>query len=521
VDKLTKVIRTIYQEFAQFSRYIMGLPLYRYQLVPMEAIRDSVLNRSGLEFLLVFPRQSGKNEAVAQLLVFLLNLLQRSGGNIVYGATGDGLGRGITRLEDRLDNPLNAGHWKKSVRPASRILGNAAVVFLSTHPSALARGETAHWLLVIDEMQDQASSHFEAVFEPMRAANNATAVYIGTVKSSTDALWIKKRELEALQGQDHIQRVFIVSAEEVTAENSAYGEFLAKKVAKLGRSHPIVASEYFNEPLDNQGRLFDRRRLALMQGSHERNTEPRQISGPVVATLDVGGQDEAATDLLANLANPGRDFTVAHVFEMRQSEHGDSLPAYKALDIFVDQGSRHFQSVPGLPSLVERLLAWYRHWGVIHLVADESGVGGGLVDWMASKMGPTWVTGYNFAGRQGKAALGSRFLSVVETGRFQYWSGEADQPLSDDWWFFNQARYCQYYLPAEGQFDRDLRWGVPDSYKIDSPEGRVLLHDDRLISAALVAVFDDLIKKGAVRLGRAVSAIIQPIDPLDQRELEY
>jgi hypothetical protein len=163
--------------------------------------------------------------------------------------------------------------------------------------------------------------------------------------------------LEALQSRDQIQRVFVVSAAEVTAENSSYGEFLAKKVAKLGRNHPIVASEYFNEPLDNQGRLFDRRRLALMRGVHERISDPRQIDGPVVATLDVGGQDEAATDLLANLANPGRDFTAAHVFELRQSQHGDSLPGYRALDIFVDQGSRHFQSVPGRPSLVERLLA--------------------------------------------------------------------------------------------------------------------------------------------------------------------
>ena len=41
----------------------------------------------------MLPRQSGKNEAVAQLLVYLLNLLQRAGGQMVYGATADALGR--------------------------------------------------------------------------------------------------------------------------------------------------------------------------------------------------------------------------------------------------------------------------------------------------------------------------------------------------------------------------------------------------------------------------------------------
>ena len=67
------------------------MSLHEYQLAPLEMVRESVLRQQGYEFLMVCPRQSGKNEAVAHLLVNLLNLLQRRGGNIVYGATGDGL----------------------------------------------------------------------------------------------------------------------------------------------------------------------------------------------------------------------------------------------------------------------------------------------------------------------------------------------------------------------------------------------------------------------------------------------
>ena len=40
------------------------------------------------------------------------------------------------------------------------------------------------------------------------------------------------------------------------------------------------------------------------------------------------------------------------------------------------------------------------------------------------------------------------------------------------------------------------------------------IHDDRLLYASLVAVFDDLYITGQLRLGRAHSAIIPASDPL-------
>jgi hypothetical protein len=513
-------IRLILSDVGRFSRLAIGMPLYEYQQRPLRPVVDSVLHGRGAQFLLVFPRQSGKNEAVAQLLVYLLNLLQRRGGNIVYGATGDGLGRGITRLEQRLDNPWNRTWWRKGSGPARRMLGRAAVVFLSTHPSAATRGETAHWLLVIDELQDQDATHLEAVFEPMRAANNATALYIGTVKTKHDALWRKKGELEAAQQADGLQRVFIVSPDEVTAGNEAYGRFLAGKVARYGRRHPVIASEYFNEPVDAEGGLFDRRRLALMRGNHARQApgETERSLVQRVATLDVGGIDEAATDPLARLANPGRDYSVAHIFEVEMG--GDQeQPVYKAVDVFVDQGGRHFEAGPGRVGLAERLLAWFEAWTIGHLVVDQSGVGAGLADWLASRLGRRSVTGFSFS-PTAKAGLGGRFLALVETGRFKYWAGD-EEPLSDGWWFFQQAQACDYSLPAGGRYETALRWGVPPAAKIDTPAGRQAIHDDRLVSAALVAVYDELFAAGKLRLGRARSAIIAPVDPIDPDSLGY
>ena len=150
--------------------------------------------------------------------------------------------------------------------------------------------------------------------------------------------------------------------------------------------------------------------------------------------------------------------------------------------------------------------------------------------WLNTRFPADRVTGYAFT-RQSKAKLGSNFIAVVETGRFRYWKAEdqaeAHQPSSDGWWFFRQAEACTYHLPPGGIFDQHLQWGVPSSAKISVPYGladalasaranapALAIHDDRLLSAALVAVYDDLYTIH-LRLGRAHSAIIPAQDPLN------
>lgn len=513
MSQAVRVAKKLLGDIGLFSRLVIRLPLREYQLEPLRAVLESILNRRGLEFLVVFPRQSGKNEAAAQLETYLLNLFQRVGGNIVHGAVGDALGMAADRLEQRLDNPWDADRWFKRARPDRRLLGNAAVAFISTHPSASARGHTAHWLMIIDETQDQLGPHVEAVFTPMRAANNATALYLGTVRLTTDYLWQKKMELEREEAKDGQQRVFLVHPDQVCQENPSYRAFIESQVRKHGRNHPIVASEYYLEPIDGAGGLFDARRRALMRGEHRRRRAP-EPGGLYVATLYVAGQDEAATDLLARLAHPGRDYTVATIFEVVPPKGTAPGPTYHAVDVFVDHGSRHFEDVPGRPKLVDRLVAWLESWRIAHLAADETGVGQGMVNWLSAALGPHRVTGCSFAAAGTKAALGSAFISLIETGRFKYWCDDADVPLSDGWWFWQQARACSYEIPSGGRFDHDLSWGVPAHAKVETPAGPELIHDDRLISAALVAEIDLLQRQGKLVLGRAVSAIIPPADPL-------
>ncbi len=555
--KVREALRRVLGDVGRFSRFVLGVRLRGYQAEPLREIVDSILRKEGREFLLVFPRQAGKNEAVAQLLAYLLVLLQGRGGNVVFAAIGDGVGRGMRRLEEHLENPLTRGRWGRQRRPEARVLGKAAVVFLSSHPSAKARGETAHHLLIIDEAQDQYSHHVEAVFTPMRAANNATAVYMGTVRTTSDFLWRKKLELERLEEGDGVRRVYLVSPEEVVAENGDYGRFLAGQIAKYGERHPIVQAEYFLRPMDREGGLFPEERRRLMRGVHyrrmgrleigdweraeeqrSRGAEERMVNGEgltvngqlesgrlYVAAVDVAGQDEGASGEWQvaggkwqvageELVNPGRDWTVATVFEVREGA-GSIGPGYWAVDVFVDHGGRHFQEVGGRPSLAARLLGFLRHWEVSGVIVDASGVGQGLADWLMAEMGKQRVIAYHFAGRGQKAMLGSRFLSLIETNRFKYWCGDEHEVGSDGWWFWEQAARCSYHLAPRGLFERDLQWGVGENQMVETPLGRVRVHDDRLMSAALIAEYDFLARQGRVMMGMARSEMVRPVDPLE------
>jgi len=169
-------------------------------------------------------------------------------------------------------------------------------------------------------------------------------------------------------------------------------------------------------------------------------------------------------------------------------------------------GGRHFEDVAGRPNLVARLAAWMESWGMAHLVADMSGVGQGVTSWLTAALGSHRVSGYGCAGTGKKAALGSGFLTLIETGRFKYWVGDDERPLSDGWWFWTQAGACTYDIPPDGNFERDLRWSVPANARVETPAGSELVHDDRLISAALIAEVDRLLHQGAITIGRAETA---------------
>jgi len=264
--------------------------------------------------------------------------------------------------------------------------------------------------------------------------------------------------------------------------------------------------------------LFPRRRRGLMQGGHPRLSAP-QVGEVYVALVDVGGQDEAAAGGGAGgLDNPGRDYTVCTVVRVVRDPNIKIGPTYEVVDVFVDQGSRHFsrrdsvgQSSMAGASLFDRLLGYLTHWNAALVICDMTGVGQGLTDALQEAY-KRQVFGFDFAKSYGKARLGSDFLAVVETGRFHYFRDDLDQEGTDAWWFFTQAEHCGYELAEGLPIERGLKWGVSSTATAILSDGSShLVHDDRLLSAALVAELDRLMRAGEVFVTTGESAVIPPV----------
>ena len=472
VRPIEHVVRRFLSDIRWFSKLVVERPLREYQLAPAYAILDSVLNQRGLSFAVVFSRQAGKNEVSAQLEGYLLNLYQRKGGQMVKAAPTykPQLINSKLRLEDVLDNPWNRG--KVRTREGyMTFLGKACVIFLSADPSSQVVGATASLLLECDEAQDVSEDKWEVDFTPMAASTNATRVFYGTVWTSRTMLAKVVRDLRREEEGDGQQRVFFVPWEEVAKEVPAYGEHVRKEIARKGRHHPMVKTQYFLEEIDSEGRMFDDRRQALMLGDHRRlrSPEPERV---YVATLDVAGQDEEMTGDELRQARPTKDLTVATVFRVDLSTVRDPLlaaPTYEAVDVLADAGTRHTR-------LYAKLRAYFEHWKVRHIVADASGVGAGLVSFLSSRQAfGERVIPFQFSPPKRKSDLGWDFLSVVETGRFKYFRDDGSRDWSEFW---TQVEQCRYEV-SEGE-EKRMKWGVPDAK----------VHDDRVLSAALVAELD-------------------------------
>ena len=497
-----------------------------YQLAPARAIVDSIEKGLGRQFAIVFSRQAGKDELLAQLVAFLLSRYREVGGNVVLGAPTFQPQAALSRdrLLDRLANPLTGR--LTSVRDGYAVTcGRASARFLSASPGANARGQTADLLLVANEAQDIRPEVWDAVFDPMAASTNATTVFLGTVWSRDTLLARQMRHLEALEQQDGIKRVWRVPWEQVAVDLPAYGDRVRSRIAQLGINHPFIKTEYCLEELDGEGGLFPAHRLAQMQGDHPRRH--RAEPGKRYALLiDVAGEEEGGTGPLAFDNASRRDSTAVTVVEIGGGEAGrdwaeggrreadgerrlrfapgdpstplgmtntssafrlppSALPIYRVVDRLAWTGERH-------TALHARIVDLARNvWRASAVVVDATGVGAGLASFLAAALGerrdgrpaPAITTiPYLFTGAS-KSALGWEFLSLIDSGRFKEYrddlgSGTPEAQLTALYW--DQLRATTYEtVPGPG---KQLRWSVPVARG----------HDDLVVSAALTAVLDGM-----------------------------
>ncbi|NPV55228.1 MAG: hypothetical protein HPY76_00945 [Anaerolineae bacterium] len=471
-----QLLKTALRDVALFSSRLTGIRLRSYQQVVAQAVLASVFGERGRSFVIMFPRQSGKNELQAGIEAYLLLVLSQQPAEIVkVSPTWKPQSQNAMR---RLERVLQANHltrqlWRKENGYIYRI-GQARATFLSGAPESNIVGATASTLLEVDEAQDVLVSKFDREIAPMAASTNATRVFWGTAWTAATLLGRELRLARLAQQSDGIRRVFTLSAEQVAAEVPAYGDYVRAQVAMHGRDNPMVRSQYFSEEVDGAGGMFNPGRVALLLGDHPRLEQPR--AGHIYAgLLDVAGEDENQGSVHTMLTNPRRDSTALTVVEVDTATLADDLirrPTYRVVHRRTWQGVRH-------ASLYSQLRALADHWRMAHLVVDATGVGAGLSAFLSQAL-PGRVIPFNFSLRS-KSQLGWQMLDLVEQGRFKEYHPPDDL-------FLRQLRAVEYeILPGVGQV---MRWAVPEGAR--DPVDGALLHDDLVLSAALVGVLDSL-----------------------------
>lgn len=474
-------IRASHSDVSAWSRaFATGTPLRPYQVEPARAILAAVEAGQGGQFALVFSRQAGKDETMAQIIGYLLARHQRTGGSVVMA--NPTLGQGDIsrrRLADKLTGYrlAKAGSITNGVR-----LGRATATYLSAAPTANPRGATASLLLIANEAQDIDPSIWDARFDPMGASTNAVTVFSGTVWSDKTLLARQMRFLRSQELQNGTQRVFLIPWTIVERDVPAYGQRVRQRIAQLGPDHPFVQTEYNLRELDSAGGLFPPSRRALLSGTHPRRRAPEQ--GETIAMLvDVGGQEEDQSGSIGDgaelrAAGTRRDSTAITILAVTRPARGE-LPTYRVLDRIL---------WTGLPHTVqhERLVALARHWGARKVIVDATGLGQGLAAFLTKTLGASVVVPFVFTAPS-KSELGWGLVAAIDSGRLKDY---ADDGQEESRTFQAQLAAVEYEVrPGPGRL---MAWGVPDPR----------LHDDLVLSLALVTVADGLDWRPRTAIGR-------------------
>lgn len=503
MEEPTALLCGLLRRMPHFCRIAGGRTLRSYQQAVAEAVLESVFARAGRSIVVVFPRQSGKNELQAQLEAYLLLLFSPFAVEMVKVSPTwkPQTLNAMRRLERVLErNLLTRGRYAKESGHIFR-LGKARLIFLSGSPTANVMGVTANLLLECDEAQDIQIEKWDREFAPMAASTHATRLFCGTAWTADTLLARELRAARQAEARDGLRRAFVLTADQVAQEVPLYGRHVAEQVARLGRFHPLVRTQYFSEEIDAQSNFFTPERLQLLRGEHPAEAQPNGRDDYAFC-LDVGGAEPVATDAaLLDMPQSGgrsRDSSALTVFRLDPTTLHDPLiaaPTYRVVNRRVWTGVRQAE-------LYAQLLALAEAWAPRYFVIDASGLGAALAEFLARRLGRV-VLPFVFTA-QSKSQLGWDFLAIVESGRYKEYRTEDETLHRWQEWFFRQAQGCRMeVLPGP---ERRLAWGVPEGRR--DPLTGEPLHDDLLVSAALCAVLEER------AAGEARSSVIQAVDPL-------
>jgi hypothetical protein len=137
MERLGPALTPVLKDVVLFCEATSGLKLRFYQEEAARAIVDSVAYKKGLSFVVVFPRQSGKNELQAQIETYVMVTLNEFDTEIVKASPTwkPQTQNAMRRLERVLSrNQITNRRWAKE---SGYITAQSSITFLSGGPQAM------------------------------------------------------------------------------------------------------------------------------------------------------------------------------------------------------------------------------------------------------------------------------------------------------------------------------------------------------------------------------------------------
>jgi hypothetical protein len=492
------------------------MKLRPYQQEIAKAVMDSIQNRKGLTFSVEIARQGGKNELSAHLEVLLLTLYMARGGNLIKCSPTFKPQTTISmqRLKDRLDEFGFDGIYGTQMGYIIQ-LGNARAVFLSAQESSSVVGHTADILLEIDESQDVSKEKYTKEFRPMGSATNVTTIHYGTTWDDNTLLEeVKQTNLE-LEKMDGVRRHFRFDWQEVGKSNLEYLRFVEAERERLGENHPLFRTQYALLPISGGGGFLSRQQIALLQGTHQRLSQPggrrtyiagidlagepdmslRAKRSNLIVSRDCGACSEHERGILPSLLRPclatanaphndrgqrahndgerEHDSTVITIAEVDTRDNGlgampdSSLITHQPSRIKVVEhyrwiGTPHSQVYPQMLNILKNV------WNCRRIVIDATGMGQPVASFLRKELGSK-VIPFTFTSKS-KSQMGFELLSSINSGRLKLYKQDGSPEYQELMSELHRAKV--QYRPNQTM-----------NFYVDPQEG----HDDFLMSLALVA----------------------------------
>lgn len=297
---------------------LSGHPLREYQVPFARRIFESLIIGDGARLTALFSRQSGKTEAVANVIatamIFLprlakvfpdfMNLWKFSEG-VKVGAFAP-VDEQADNLHGRIVARLSSDQAKKfyqdpeiderlgGVGRVCKLLKCGSEVRKTTcHPKAKIEGRTYH-IILIDECQDADSKTVKKSVSPMGASTRATHIWTGTPTYTKNVFYDqiqKNKRLELKRGRTK-QNHFQADWKEVARCFPTYKQSVADEMDSMGPESEEFLLSYCIKWLLDKGQFTTSEKFEELGDKRVQALEHTWFRTPVVVGIDCGRKQD-------------------------------------------------------------------------------------------------------------------------------------------------------------------------------------------------------------------------------------